>query len=130
MEIIAKSDEELGQSLPKLPYEYQRLRHAKEFRLLKIKPNTYEVPVECEIFHSNIDEKPEFEAISYTWADASGDNTLSRHVKVSSQDYVCATANCEAALKRVRDSHRMRIVWIDAICRPLHRIPLVPAHDT
>jgi hypothetical protein len=115
--VISELDED---ALP--TYVYERLRNPREIRLIRINPKSYHEPVDCAIFHTNISCRPKFEAISYTWADASGDKALCKRVKVNSQHYIYVTASCEAALKRVRLSHKERCIWIDAICMSL---PLV-----
>lgn len=112
--VITELDED---ALP--TYVYKRLRQPGEFRLLEIIPNSYDEPIECTVFRTNISCNPKFEAISYTWADASGDKTLCKRVKVNEWYYIYVTASCEAALKRVRLSYEERCIWIDAICMSL-----------
>ena len=97
-------------------YVYKHLRDPKEFRLLRITPNYYHEPIDCTLFRTNISSSPKFEAISYTWADASGDKSLCKRVKVNDFYCIYVTASCEAALKRVRLSYEERCIWIDAIC--------------
>ncbi|KAK2004366.1 heterokaryon incompatibility protein [Colletotrichum falcatum] len=64
-------------------------------------------------------EQAQYEAISYTWADESGDSTRCRPMFIGPfWDIVPITRNCENALRSVRvpGSGPPRRVWIDSLC--------------
>jgi hypothetical protein len=60
-------------------YQYRRLNYAlgQEIRLLRLHAGAGIDAITCSIVHTNLDDKPAFEAVSYTWADATGDASLS-----------------------------------------------------
>lgn len=101
------------------PYAYSPIRD-NQFRLVEIQPGQFDDPLVCQIFHGCIGEG-EYEAISYTWADESGDQDQTQDIIVCSSlalgpRTVKATRNCESALRRVRSITDARIIWIDALC--------------
>jgi hypothetical protein len=49
---------------------YESLGHPKEICLLRIPPKGLFGEVRCEIFRRTLQDAPAFEAISYTWSDA------------------------------------------------------------
>lgn len=100
---------------------YRRLNPSlREIRLLRVYPGRYDEVVRCSLSVVSLDDRPEFEALSYVWGNA-GD-TWTVHVdKVSFP----ATTNLESALRNIRE-HSCEAtnelipatldVWIDAIC--------------
>lgn len=65
----------------------------------------------------DLKNRPEYEALSYTWADSTGDTSLSQSIYVGDRhDILPITVNCADALRRLRFPHRSRSLWIDAIC--------------
>lgn len=69
-----------------------------EIRILQIRPGEPEDDIQCFIFTRDLDARPDYEALSYTWADETGDDTLCKTIFISSQPFR-VTRNCEAALK-------------------------------
>ncbi|KAF3800918.1 Heterokaryon incompatibility protein 6, partial [Colletotrichum gloeosporioides] len=65
-------------------------------------------------------DPPHYEALSYTWADASGNSKKCRAVYIGPfWDAVPITQNCADALCSVRFHHnrlKHRTLWIDAVC--------------
>lgn len=60
---------------------------------------------------------PAYEALSYTWADESGDSTRRYPVFIGPYwDIVYVTHNCAEVLRSVRHPQADRIVWIDSLC--------------
>ncbi|KAF3001649.1 hypothetical protein E8E14_003414 [Neopestalotiopsis sp. 37M] len=96
---------------PILPH----IKHQSEIRLLRVMPGSFEARVECEIVKVDLSLLPEYEAISYTWADETGDASHCQTISISGKPFQI-TKNCEMALKRVRMRYYTRTVWIDAIC--------------
>lgn len=98
---------------------YRQLNYelGQEIRLIKLRPGEYFDPIICDIVHANLLNKPRYEALSYTWADQYGDDALSHRVQCA-RNYcdIQITANCDAALRRLRHKVTTRTIWIDAIC--------------
>ncbi|KAK1761227.1 heterokaryon incompatibility protein-domain-containing protein, partial [Echria macrotheca] len=60
---------------------------------------------------------PEYEALSYTWADANGNANRTKKLYLgSSWDITPITPNCEAALRSLRLPTKERYIWVDALC--------------
>jgi hypothetical protein len=98
-------------------YEYKRLNYelGQEIRLLVIKPGTADEPIRCDIIIVNLEDDPEYDALSYTWATEDGDSSPSGVVFCADSSSLQVTANCEAAIRRLRNFGVER-VWIDALC--------------
>lgn len=61
--------------------------------------------------------RPEFTAVSYTWADSDGNRSLSEEIFLGdSWIPLPITPNCAAALNRLRSGHQVQTFWIDSIC--------------
>jgi hypothetical protein len=69
----------------------------------------------CDIIHVNLMDKPAYEAVSYTWATADGDVSLSKHITCRGKK-IAITTNCESVLRSLRLPSRNRKIWVDAIC--------------
>ena len=106
-------------------FEYPPIdkRHG-EIRLLRIQDDMFHEPIQCEMTVELLkvyrgSHWGDFEAVSYTWADESGDSSPCRSIFINSTPFP-VTKNCEMALKRVRQRQRERAskwqVWIDAVC--------------
>ncbi|KAK0634588.1 heterokaryon incompatibility protein-domain-containing protein [Bombardia bombarda] len=77
---------------------------------------------------------PEYEALSYTWADANG--VANRTGKIYLGNYWSIfpiTSNCEAALRSLRLPTKERLIWVDSICinqsntiERSHQVQLMP----
>jgi hypothetical protein len=100
-----------------LPYEYRPLRYelGHEIRLIALYPSDDDENLKCDIFHANLLDKPVYEALSYTWADASGDSSFSQTLLCKGRT-ISITKNCDAALRCLRPKHRSRVLWVDSIC--------------
>ncbi|KAK5656254.1 hypothetical protein OQA88_5016 [Cercophora sp. LCS_1] len=60
---------------------------------------------------------PEYEALSYTWADASGNTSRTKKLYLGREWGVLPiTPNCEAALRCLRLPNKERRIWVDALC--------------
>jgi hypothetical protein len=95
-------------------FEYPPIKQRKELRLLRIQPGTFDEPVQCEVFIEVVDWA-DFDAVSYTWADESGDSSECCSIFLNSTPF-SVTKNCEMALKRARQRVSRSLVWIDAVC--------------
>lgn len=100
---------------------YSRLDPSlREIRLLRIHPGHHDETVRCSLTIVSLDDRPEFEALSYVWGNASDTQTI----YVDNVPFP-ATTNLESALRHIRD-HSCEAtnglipatldVWIDAVC--------------
>lgn len=95
-------------SLPALPSE-------SAFRLLRLEPGRFEEVLRCHVQLSDLRSGPTFNAISYTWADESGDDQKLAEVLLDGKPFR-VTRNCDSAMRRVRQYDYQTSIWIDAIC--------------
>lgn len=95
-------------------YGYNRLDLERDaIRLLRLEKGYSAEPLRCELFEaylSEVDGIP-YEALSYTWGDASA----KREITVNQQP-LTITANLETALRALRLPQQDRLLWVDAIC--------------
>ena len=92
-------------------YEHDQLDlQTDEIRLLVLEPGVS--PIRCAFQKANLSNSPEYEALSYTWGDAEGQQTIlleGKRFKVRHNLY--------NFLYMVCNSHRpRRVLWIDALC--------------
>jgi len=99
-------------------FKYRRLNYelGLEIRLAILKQGSHEEELYCDIVHANLDDKPRFEAVSYTWADQKGKAEMSRWVNCSGGRRIRITTNCHAVLRRIRSLGSKRTLWIDMLC--------------
>ena len=138
-----------GSAVPNDPlprYVYKPLQSDLNIRLIHLKPATDpEAEIVLYLSEHHITRAPRYEALSYTWGDASDvrDITIITPITTSgslpgsdSQDHdakqvaelevssqknlspttLSVTYNCYSALRRLRNSTTPRRIWIDAIC--------------
>jgi hypothetical protein len=103
-------------SLSSSSYQYRRLNYelGQEIRLVVLFPGQELEDITCNIIHVNLLDQPVYEAVSYTWATAHGDASLSRHIYCHGRK-IAITANCELVLRCLRRKGHNRSIWIDAI---------------
>lgn len=108
-----------------ISYQYEPLREEHDIRVLEIHPGSPDDDLQVSLGLANLTHHPLFDALSYTWADESGDARRSVPVTVhSSADSPAGTSglpifltpNCAAAMRRLRRRYAARPVWIDAVC--------------
>ncbi|SCN68575.1 related to heterokaryon incompatibility protein het-6 [Fusarium fujikuroi] len=97
------------------PYPGPPLPSSSHIRLVHLLPGT-DAAVYCELITISIDAAPEYEALSYTWGDAS----IVEMIDMTTQDsetpqQFSVTCNCFSALKRLRYKDKTRVLWIDAL---------------
>ncbi|KAF2856823.1 hypothetical protein T440DRAFT_10373 [Plenodomus tracheiphilus IPT5] len=100
------------------PYRYTSLNYklGREIRLVVLLPGITTDILRCEIVHVNLEDGPEYEAVSYTWATEDGNCSPSHVIYCSNGECLTITASCDSALRQLRrPSHRRRL-WIDAVC--------------
>ncbi|CCT65350.1 related to heterokaryon incompatibility protein het-6 [Fusarium fujikuroi IMI 58289] len=97
------------------PYPGPPLPSASHIRLVHLLPET-DAAVCCELVTVSIDAAPEYEALSYTWGDASSAARIDVTTQGSeTRQQFSVTSNCFSALKRLRYKDRTRVLWIDAL---------------
>lgn len=93
-------------------YPYPPLASPRSIRLAKLYPASSRAqPISCDLIHVNLNSCPPFEALSYTWGDAS----ITHQVSCSGYQ-LNVTTNLLSALQHLRQPGNARLVWIDAIC--------------
>ncbi|KAI1417224.1 HET-domain-containing protein [Hypoxylon sp. FL1857] len=101
-------------------YEYEPLdADSREIRMLKIHPSLRaSSTIKCSLIIANLDKLDDdsvpfafYEALSYTWGDATGKVTI----KLDGCPFE-VTRNLAAALRRLRAKRGCRFLWVDAIC--------------
>ncbi|KAK6068773.1 heterokaryon incompatibility protein [Seiridium cupressi] len=97
------------------PTIYTPIRQRFDIRILRLRPGHFKDAIDCELFNEDTSNDPEYEAISYTWADEDVNADKCRTITVNDLAF-SVTTNCEAALRRARYRYNTRRVWVDAIC--------------
>jgi hypothetical protein len=94
-------------------YCYQPLENDNQgIRLLRLMPGPHiAARIECELFHAKIEDCPPYEALSYTWGDAS----QTTDIDLSGCPFP-ATVNLDVALRYLRSRSEPRVLWVDAVC--------------
>jgi hypothetical protein len=83
-----------------------------QIRLLLVQPSKdAEAQIRCHLKLVSLDDKPEFEAVSYAW----GDPELIKPVLLDERE-IEVTLGAWTALRALRYDDRVRVLWIDAIC--------------
>ncbi|KAK4557026.1 hypothetical protein LTR86_006007 [Recurvomyces mirabilis] len=88
-----------------------------ETRLLTLLPGEYEAEIRSSLWICSLDNKPRYEALSYTWGPISKDLSIYVNGHIMS-----VTDNLEAALRRLRYKDRQRVLWVDALCIDQHSV--------
>lgn len=90
-------------------FSYPPFAHASSIRLLSLEPRDDRVTL--NLFLASLEDKPYYEAISYTW----GDVTEKKEITCGNQ-LVTVPENLYDALRHLRCPDRVRTLWVDAIC--------------
>lgn len=100
-------------------YLYAALPTRSSIRILKLRPGPpypCSEPVVLSIEVVDLDNEPDFEAVSYTWYHPSPGNCIEwSHVTVDGQR-MQLTAELEYMFKHLRYTKETRTLWVDAIC--------------
>lgn len=93
---------------------YKPLDDAKrQIRLLHLLPGDDDAELSCVFSLVSLDDKPDYEAVSYVW----GDSLDRRRINVENvKEPVPITRNLHSVLHGLRLQDRERIVWADALC--------------
>ncbi|KAK4171886.1 heterokaryon incompatibility protein-domain-containing protein [Triangularia setosa] len=103
-------------------------------RLLRLSKGKGTDPLHGTLEIQELKYFPEYEALSYTWADANGHASRTRKLYLGKEWAVFPiTTNCEAALRHVRLPHTERHIWVDTVCinqfdnlERSHQVQLMP----
>lgn len=109
-------------------YQSLPLTCQRTIRLLIIEPSSeLTAPITGKLKIVSLDERPDFEALSYTW----GPRDPRYQICCNGQP-LNVTQNCHEALTALRLKDRPRRIWIDAICinqesiiEKNHQVPLM-----
>jgi hypothetical protein len=83
----------------------------REIRILNLSPGVRQDVVICDLRVVDLDEKPEYEALSYVW----GETKDGKNIVVSGHPVVI-TSNLYDALVRLRLPTKKRTLWVDQLC--------------
>src|SRR4051812_20299048 len=103
------------------PFAYTKLSTPHGIRLIRVKSGTESDPIDCDVFESDIDDAPPYEALSYTWQiDQSWTNDEDpepppRPVKCNGQ-LLEVSRNLYHALAEFRRRQKLTPIWVDRIC--------------
>lgn len=98
-------------SLVELLYQYEKLEGDDHIRLFNLLPGREAEALECTISHCSLGNKPSFEALSYVWGSQD-----TQHILHCNSQILKVGPNLYAALCRLRQSDRARVLWVDKIC--------------
>lgn len=106
-------DDEFDPSvLERLPWYETPLNPSKNcIRLLNLHPGKGDDVLVCDLFVVSLDDKPEYETLSYVW----GEPGRTRAITVAGTRFD-ATVNLADFLQCLRLPNASRTVWADAIC--------------
>lgn len=90
----------------------------REIRLLRLSPGQFQDAIHCSLSNFSLNECPPYEALSYVW----GAGGPSRQIFVGGLPQQ-VTQNLEIALRYLRHSSQIRVLWVDAICINQKDIP-------
>lgn len=85
--------------------------NGKEIGIIKLFPNTFSAPVECELEHIIFEPGADYEAVSYCWGDASATHPI----LVNGKPYPI-TINLLDGLRYLRREEASRRLWVDSLC--------------
>lgn len=90
-------------------YEYEPLTEPRQIRLLHLLPGIDEVHFTLELI--NLNNNPDYEAVSYCWGDAADTRTV-----YCEEQPLQITVSLFTALRQLRLPDRCRTLWADAVC--------------
>lgn len=94
-------------------FQYQKISTPREIRLLELQPGTSTDEARCNIVHASLDALPSYEALSYTWGDASQRTKL---LCTPGPGSLSITKNLDVVLHNLRREDSARTLWVDAVC--------------
>jgi len=114
---VDKISRQIQSSSSKLGSVYATLQSTDQIRLLLLSKGNFNDPVHGTLLIARLSGNIKFQALSYTWADSAGDDSHSEVIFLGPRwEIFMVTANCKAALRRLRRKDDDCMVWVDAIC--------------
>jgi len=93
-------------------YDYKPLPENRSIRVLQLLPGEPDDEIHCRVHHATLDDAEDtYEAISYAWGDAANRTAITCDGKAMQ-----ITVSLADALRALRDQHRSKRLWADAIC--------------
>lgn len=92
-------------------FQYSRLEGARGIRLLVLQPGRISDEISCTLKIVSLDERPSFEALSYTW----GDPAEKRPIQCGNGS-LYVTVNLYSTLRHLQYMYRNRVLWAVAVC--------------
>ena len=92
-------------------YTYRPLQGDARIRMLILEPGIAPNFLRTSLIEADLDDDPQFEAVSYCWGDASD-----RHGISIDGRRLSITSSLHSLLVSLRKSNTKRILWADAIC--------------
>ncbi|KAG9233216.1 heterokaryon incompatibility protein-domain-containing protein [Amylocarpus encephaloides] len=92
--------------------------HGQSVSSNEASPADESTPVRCSVTHASLDHAPIYNALSYTWGDAS----ITVPILVDEATFQ-ATVNLEAALRHLRLKDEVVTLWVDALCINQNDVP-------
>ncbi|KAI1300617.1 heterokaryon incompatibility protein-domain-containing protein [Xylaria venustula] len=84
----------------------------KGIRLLRVHPSEcFDDVLQCSLLQENLDDAPEYEALSYVW----GSLQFTQDILVDAKPFKI-TENLDCALRYLRHASADRVLWVDALC--------------
>ena len=93
-----------------------------DIRVLGLLPGGFESPIECTLATQSLmptskhDQNREYEALSYVWGQGKPTDSINIYTAGQFAGVMYIMPNLCAALRQLRDSNSIRVLWIDAIC--------------
>ncbi|KAK0732678.1 heterokaryon incompatibility protein-domain-containing protein [Apiosordaria backusii] len=111
-----------------------RVNGNDSIRLLRLSKGKGSDPLHGTLETQELKYFPEYEALSYTWADANGHASRTKKLYLGKEWTVFPiTTNCEAALRHIRLPNTERHLWVDTVCinqfdnlERSHQVQLMP----
>ena len=100
-----------AQSYPAVYSEHLLNPACHDIRLVSLYPGSYMDPVICRLKRVSLNDHPKYEALSYVW----GNDHSAQRITLDGQEMRIGT-NLWVALHYLRDTHRPRELWLDAVC--------------
>ncbi|RWA13586.1 hypothetical protein EKO27_g1511 [Xylaria grammica] len=86
-------------------------KNGKEIRIVRLMPNKFSEPVECELEHVVLEHEADYEAVSYCW----GDPSITEPILLDGKPYPI-TLNLLDGLNYLRREDSPRRLWVDSLC--------------
>ena len=83
----------------------------REIRVIALLPGQWSETIRCVLTVVSLGKRPSYQALSYVW----GDPSIQHEILVNQQHFP-VTHNLHLALRRLRDTSAVRMIWIDALC--------------